>query len=222
MRRAYRPDQKETRKQAILAGAIQLFEEMPYAELRMADLALRLGLGKGTIYLYFPTKESLFLAVLQVEMGAWFDGASAYLEAIPAGSEPDTVAQGLVGELLARPLLPKLQALLHPVLEQNVPHGEAVAFARFLQDQVLRVGGLLEQVLADLPTGRGAAYLIRFHALVMGSQLMSSRPPVVQDALREPDLRLFDFDFETVMRGAAADLLTGMLTQPALSLAGTP
>jgi AcrR family transcriptional regulator len=214
MRRAYRPDQKETRRQAILAGAVQLFEAMPYAELRMADLALRLGLGKGTIYLYFPTKESLFLAVLQVEMGAWFEGASARLEATAPGADPHAVAQGLVEELLARPLLPKLQALLHPVLEQNVPQDEAVAFARFLQDQVLRVGGLLEEVLTDLPSGRGAAYLIRFHALVMGNQLMSSRPPVVQEALREPELRLFDFDFETVMRGTAADLLTGMLTQP--------
>ena len=211
MHRAYRPDQKETRRQAILATALQLFREVPYPELRMADLALRLGLGKGTLYLYFPTKESLFLAVLQSEMGAWFAAASTRLEATQAGASPRAVAEGLVRELLDRPLLPKLQALLHNVLEQNVPQGEAVAFAHFLQDGVQAVGERLEKVLVELPPGRGAAYLIRFHALVMGNQLMSSRPPVVQEALRAPELTLFEVTFETVMRDSAVDLLAGML-----------
>jgi len=220
MRRAYRPEEKETRRQAILAGALQLFREMPYADLHMANLALRLGLGKGTIYLYFPTKESLFLAVLQLEMGAWFTAAAVRLQATAAGANALQVAEGLVEELLARPLLPKLQALLHSVLEQNVPQAEAVAFARFLQDSVLTVGRLLEKVLADLPPGRGAAYLVRFHALVMGNQLMSSRPPVVQGALLEPGLTLFDFDFETVMRGTAVDLLAGMLEGSAVPVPG--
>lgn len=215
MRRAYRPDEKETRRQAILAGALQLFREVPYAELRMADLATRLGLGKGTIYLYFPTKEALFLAVLELEMGAWFAATAARLEATPVGTDPRTVAGDLVAELLDRPLLPKLQALLHNVLEQNVPQREAVGFARFLHDQVVAVGALLERVLVDLPAGRGASYLIRFHALVMGNQLMSSRPPVVQEALREPNFGIFDFDFATVMRGTAVDLLAGML-EPAV------
>jgi AcrR family transcriptional regulator len=211
MRRAYRPDQKELRRQDILAGALQLFRVTPYADLRMADLAKRLGLGKGTLYLYFPTKESLFLAVLQAEMGAWFEAAAARLDLTPVGTSSKTVAEGLVQEILDRPLLPSLQALLHGVLEQNVPQAEAVAFARFLQAGVLSVGPRLERVLPGLAEGRGAAYLIRFHSLVMGNQLMSSRPPVVQEALREPDLRIFDFTFQGVMRGSAVDLLAGMM-----------
>ena len=215
MRRAYRPEQKESRRQAILAGALELFQEMPYAQVRMADLALRLGLGKGTLYLYFPTKESLFLAVLQEEMTAWFERASLRLAAAAPGAEAGAVAELLVAELLARPLLPKLQALLHNVLEQNVPEGEAVAFARFLQAEVLALGAQLERLLPELPRGGGAAYLIRFHALVMGNQLMASRPPVVQAALRHPELTLFDFSFETVMRASAAALLGGMLVVPA-------
>jgi AcrR family transcriptional regulator len=211
MRRAHRPEQKEARRQTILAAALQLFREVPYAELRMADLATRLGLGKGTLYLYFPTKEALFLSVLQAEMGAWFQGAADLLERGPRGASAGAVAEGLVEELLARPLLPKLQALLHGVLEQNVPRAEAVAFAKFLQAGVLKVGRRLEAVLPGLPPGQGSAYLIRFHALVMGTQLMSSRPPVVQEALQEPDMTMFDFTFRGVLGSTAVDLLKGML-----------
>ena len=211
MRRAYRPEEKELRRQDILAGALELFRDTPYPDLRMTDLARRLGLGKGTLYLYFPTKESLFLAVLQAEMGAWFKHAARRLAATPAGAPPIPVAEGLVQELVARPLLPKLQALLHGVLERNVPVAEAAAFARFLQAGVTRVGARLEQVLPGLPRGQGPVYLIRFHGLVMGSQLMAARPPTVRAAIQGQDMAIFDFSFEDVLRGAAVDLLLGML-----------
>jgi AcrR family transcriptional regulator len=213
MRRAYRPEEKEMRRQAILTGALQMFREVPYPALRMTDLAQRLGLGKGTLYLYFPTKESLFLAVLQAEMGTWFDRAAQDLEATPKGSDPVAVAERLVLELVRRPLLPKLQALLHGVLEQNIPVAEANAFARFLQAGVVRVGQRLERVLPDLAPGLGPLYLIRFHGLVIGSQLMAARPPAVLEALQDPDMALFDFSFETIMRGTAVDLLLGMLSR---------
>ena len=212
MQRAYRPEQKESRRQAILAGALQLFHETAYPELRMTDLARRLGLGKGTLYLYFPTKESLFLAVLQAELDAWFHAAAAALAAMVPDSEPAAVAADLVLKLLERPLLPQLQALLHGVLERNIPAAEAHAFVRFLQVSVRRVGEQLERVLPGLVPGQGAGYLIRFHGLVIGTQLMSSRPPVVREALADPDMDLFQFSFASAIRGAAVDLLRGMLS----------
>ncbi len=220
MRRAYRPEEKALRRQSILAGALALFQETGYPALRMTDLAARLGLGKGTLYLYFPTKESLFLAVLQAEMGAWFERAVVRLEATPAGSDPVAVAEGLVLELVRRPLLAGLQALLHGVLEQNIPAPEAHDFARFLQAGVLRVGERLERVLPGLARGQGPLYLIRFHGLVIGSQLMAARPPVVRAALQDPDMALFDFSFESVLRGTAVDLLLGMLARADLDPAG--
>ena len=106
MLRAYRPEEKEIRRQAILAGALQMFRETPFPDLHMIDLAQRLGLGKGTLYLYFPTKEALFLAVLQAEMGAWFQAAARVLDDTPAGADPAAVARELVRELVAHPLLP--------------------------------------------------------------------------------------------------------------------
>ena len=211
MRHAYDPAQKESRRQAILDCALQLFQEVPYADLRMADLAKRVGLGKGTLYLSFPTKEALFLAVLQLEMGSWFLAACDRLARTPVDTEPRLVADALVQELLRRPMLPKLHALLYNVLEPNVPLEEAVAFARFLKRGVMAVGEQLERVLTGLPRGRGAAYVIRFNTLVMGNQLMSSRPPMVRGALREADSSLFDFNFERGLRGAAVDMLAGML-----------
>jgi AcrR family transcriptional regulator len=216
MRRAYRPEEKAVRRQDILDAALDLLQQTSYPELRMTDLAQRLGLGKGTLYLYFPTKEALFLAVLQAEMGTWFDRAALRLDSLAPDRDPGEVAAVLVRELLDRPLLPGLQALLHGVLERNIPPAEAHAFAGFLQDGLVRVGRRLERALPGLEPGQGPSYLIRFHGLVIASHLLAARPPVVQGILQDPDMALFDIRFEDHLRGVATDLLLGMLAGQAL------
>jgi len=50
------------RREEILIEATALFAREGYARAKVDDVALTLGLGKGTIYRYFPTKEKLFLA----------------------------------------------------------------------------------------------------------------------------------------------------------------
>jgi len=52
------------RREEILDAAAKLFAEHGYADANTQLLADTLGVGKGTIYRYFPTKESLFLAAV--------------------------------------------------------------------------------------------------------------------------------------------------------------
>ena len=48
----------------ILKAARQAFAEDPFHEVLMDDVAREAGVGKGTIYRYFPDKESLYFAVI--------------------------------------------------------------------------------------------------------------------------------------------------------------
>ena len=63
------PKRRSRRKQArpaeIIEAALALFAERGFAATKLEDVAARAGIGKGTIYLYFPTKEDLFRAVLR-------------------------------------------------------------------------------------------------------------------------------------------------------------
>ena len=56
---------KDARPQEILEAAFAEFAEKGFAATRMDDIAARAGVTKGTIYLYFDGKESLFKALLQ-------------------------------------------------------------------------------------------------------------------------------------------------------------
>ena len=55
--------EKEQRRNDIVDAAEKLFFEMDYGGVSMDEIARKIGLGKGTLYLYFKNKESLFYAV---------------------------------------------------------------------------------------------------------------------------------------------------------------
>ncbi len=57
----------QTRK-AILDAAIRLFTENGFEQTSMDELARAAGVGKGTIYGYFKTKEEIFLAYCEAEI----------------------------------------------------------------------------------------------------------------------------------------------------------
>src|SRR6266446_9150571 len=59
---------KDARPGEILTAALACFAERGFAATRLDDVALRAGVTKGTVYLYFQNKEELFKAVVRQEL----------------------------------------------------------------------------------------------------------------------------------------------------------
>ena len=64
MKRLTRAEQKALRPTQILEAAFQEFVEHGFTAARVEDIAERVGVTKGTVYVYFPTKEELFSAMI--------------------------------------------------------------------------------------------------------------------------------------------------------------
>ncbi|HEY8503003.1 MAG TPA: TetR/AcrR family transcriptional regulator [Gemmataceae bacterium] len=81
--RGRRPDPglAARRREEILDAAAPLFARSGYPDADLQELADRLGLAKGTLYLYFPSKEALFLAAVDRGMRR----LRAHVEAACAG-----------------------------------------------------------------------------------------------------------------------------------------
>lgn len=60
-----RKRRKEARPGELLAAALELFVDKGYAATRLEDVAVQAGVSKGTLYLYYESKEALFKAVIQ-------------------------------------------------------------------------------------------------------------------------------------------------------------
>ena len=60
-----RPNVSDERKAQILNAAEGVFTKRGFNEARMDDIAEKTGLSKGTLYLYFKSKDDLIIAILE-------------------------------------------------------------------------------------------------------------------------------------------------------------
>jgi len=82
-----RERRKESRPGELLDAALDLFVERGFSATRVEEVAARAGVSKGTLFLYFPSKEDLFKAVVRENIAnkfptwqeefASFEGTSA-------------------------------------------------------------------------------------------------------------------------------------------------
>jgi AcrR family transcriptional regulator len=63
---------KEARPGELLDAALDLFVEKGFAATRAEEVAARAGVSKGTLFLYFPSKEELFKAVVRENISGRF------------------------------------------------------------------------------------------------------------------------------------------------------
>jgi TetR/AcrR family transcriptional regulator len=61
---AHRRRRKEARPQELLDAALALFVQKGFAATRAEEVAVLAGVSKGTLYLYYPSKEELLKAVI--------------------------------------------------------------------------------------------------------------------------------------------------------------
>ncbi len=65
MKRAQSQEDKAKRQESILLAALSQFSEKGIQATRMEDIAHEAGVSKGTLYLYFESKDALFAALIQ-------------------------------------------------------------------------------------------------------------------------------------------------------------
>ncbi len=65
MQRARSQTDKDARRQLLLIAALDEFYERGFTAARMEDIAARAELSKGTLYLYFKSKDDLFRALIE-------------------------------------------------------------------------------------------------------------------------------------------------------------
>ncbi len=70
--RAKRERRKEARPGELLEAALDLFVDKGFAATRAEEVAARAGVSKGTLFLYFPSKEELFKAVIVENLSGRF------------------------------------------------------------------------------------------------------------------------------------------------------
>jgi AcrR family transcriptional regulator len=172
---------KEARPDEILAAALASFAERGFAATRLEDVAARAGISKGTLYLYFKSKEELFEAVVRATL-------------LPNLERVETLAASFAGPSAL--LLERLLLTISDVVSSRtgaIPKlviaeaGNFPELARFYLDEVVRRGLRLIGAILRRGIARG-----EFRALDVDHAVYCVIAPMLIAALWKNSLESYD------------------------------
>lgn len=196
MKRAYSDEAKQEREDQIIAAAESLLIEKGYHAINMDQVARAAGLAKGTVYLYFKTKEEVFLKVFERQAMLWKEAIEYALTDIEPTHE--ALIQLLVDSMTTRPLFTRLVALSPIIFEYNIPPEQLRTNKLWVYDNLRRLGDRIDEVFHLRSTG-GAQLLLRLFIVVAGLEGFAHPAPVAKE-IYDSEPSLPEIDFETELR----------------------
>ena len=151
---------KEARPAEIVAAALQLFSDRGFAATRLEDVATVAGVSKGTVYLYFESKEQLFEAVVREAVAPNIARAEALVDGFE-GPTPDLLRAlfAFVAEVLETPITAVMKLIVSEA-------GNFPQLARMYADLVLRRAFALLRRILERGIARGEFHLMDLDATV--------------------------------------------------------
>lgn len=200
--RAVAPEAKSERRAAILAAAEALLERHPEAGFAVGDIARHAGLAKGTVYLYFGSREEILLAVHDAQLDELFQGMEAVLARPRVGA--GHVARAVLGFLGRRAEFFRLATSCHGAFEDSVPAAAKRAHREAVAARLTMLGSRIEALHPRMRPGEGLRLLMNCYALMLGLWQLSASPLRVDAGAAAP--AALQIDFEKQLAAALTDL----------------
>jgi len=197
-------DSKETKSKRIrfiLAAALDEFVEKGFAAARLDSIAERAGVAKGTIYLYFDKKETLFEEAVRTVIGPMIARFESLAQA--PRDDAETILREMIDTLYLEVISdPKKRSLLRLLISQG-PRFQRLL--RFYHDEVIsRSMGALKRVLAyGVERGEFARSAALDHPqVIFGPALMAAIWTILFEEIDPLDMDAFSAaHLELVLRG---------------------
>jgi len=219
-RPALTEEERFSRRAALLDAALRLYREQETFP-TVSNIAKAAGVAKGAVYLWFRSKEEIFVAILEDAFLELIARLLSIIESIDPRPEfaPDSFATQYVRLLAEVPDVVPLSSVLNNMLKANLPIESFSRLDRDVGASLSEAGALLEQRLGCLMRSKGADLLLHTWTLTIGLWIMMDIPDEMKKVLDDPTLATFRRGFSTELKTAVAQLWRGaMIRQQAASL----
>jgi len=216
LHRAVQAEDKAARRAAILSAAEALIVRDPENFASVADVAEAAGLAKGTVYLYFRSKEELVLAVHAQHSERMFDLLEKLLAA-NAGHpmQAKQVVDSFCSFATGNPLFLHLGAACHSSFQRHIDPEVMYEFRAAIAARLAYFGPLIEARFPALKAGNGVAVLQATYAFALGMwQLCDPTQKKAKGIGQRAGLEVFDRDFAKDMQQGLLALWQGYMQGP--------
>jgi len=177
--RARSSEQKALRRHAVLETAEMYFKEVGYEAFSMAQLAKKSGVAKGTLYLYFNTREELFLTLYEQSLIRW---SQIFIGSLFKTMTSKAYAQSLYKTTQADGVFLPLLIRLEHVIEHNVSIPRLIESKRVFIHQVEAVAEVTSTALR-LSTGQATEVVKTMGVLLIGATQTDQSPALDNEDL---------------------------------------
>lgn len=204
MTEGIRRRRKEARPGEIVDAARDEFVARGFSEARIDDIAARAGVSKGLVYVYFPSKEALFEAVIRSTVLPIVDQAAALIAADAQTPAPDQLRMA-IGTFYRELVDTDRRRLIHMIIAEGPRFPE---MARFYHAEVLSKGKAALRVLIERGIARGefrAGALAGYPEILIGPALIAAVWKMLFEPYEPIDLDAYmDAHIDTMLRALAA------------------
>ena len=172
LHRAVQAEDKAARRAAILEAATRLLARDPENFASVAQVAEEAGLAKGTVYLYFKTKEEMLMAIHAGQASRLFDDVDAMIAAKGAAMTVDDAAGSFCAFVQRNPLFLQVASTCHSSFERNIDADFMYQFRLRIVARLSAIGPKLEQIFPRLQAGQGVELLNHTYAFGIGTWLL--------------------------------------------------
>jgi AcrR family transcriptional regulator len=165
-----RATRQAERREAILSAALEEFAASGFAATRLDDIARRAGVAKGTIYLYFRDKESLFQELVR----SMLSPVVGTIEHAPLADMPARAVAEMIADLFVREIFgTRRKDVLRLIITEGARFPKLAEF--YYHEVIERVTAALRAMLTNA-AARGelpSDALARFPQLLVSPALMA-------------------------------------------------
>ena len=210
MQRARSETAKLEREVSILIATEVLLRQAGYDATTMQAVATAAGLAKGTLYLYFTSRESLILAIYGRLFDRWID---RFASRQPELAGFDGFCRGFAQYYSYDPLFLQLAGFANTLIEPQLDREAYIQSKRNMSRRVKRLAGLVCQQFSIAPAA--AQKLIwGFLTIAGGTAQMTVSPPIAKADLPNDVIAFIGLaNFETVFLNAAAPLEVNFISR---------
>lgn len=139
-RRARTKAQKQLRRRVILDSANKHLGDVGYEAFSMAKLGKLAGVAKGTLYLYFETREDVLLALFCEKMAVW---SGRFSEMVRSDSSDEQFARNFNDVMHSDSGILPLLSRLDSVIEHNVSLEKVIQSKRLMARMMTEIAEVL-------------------------------------------------------------------------------
>jgi AcrR family transcriptional regulator len=208
--RAVGVEDKAERRQDILDAIEALYLKHPDRMPSVAEAAEKAGLAKGTVYLYFPAKEEMLLALHERHVEQFFVALGKTLRD-PRRLGFDDIFAVVRDHMIRVPGYIALTSRCFGMMDRDIPLATAIAFKARVARTLMAAGAGLERHFPPLANGGGVLILLHSYGLIVGLWQLLHPNERFGKAIDTPELAVLKLDYEREVEKALRALWVGAM-----------